>query len=171
MRFTLKKALLLILPLTFFMQSCWIYSFSGASIPANMKTFSVSFFENTAPLVVPYLSQQFTEALKERVRNQSGLSMVRENADGTFEGRITDYSIKPVAVTADERAGLSRLTITVNVKFTNTVDNEYSFEQSFTRYTDFDIQARSLQQQEPEMIRLVTQMLTEDIFNRAFANW
>ena len=46
------------------LQSCGIYSFSGASIPPEMKTVTVNFFENNAPLVVPYLSQQFTERLK-----------------------------------------------------------------------------------------------------------
>jgi len=45
-------------------QSCGTYSFSGASIPPEMKTISVQFFENTSALVVPYLSQQFTERFK-----------------------------------------------------------------------------------------------------------
>lgn len=136
-----------------------------------MRTITVNFFENTAPLVVPYLSQQFTERLKERVRNQSRLSIVRSEGDGIFEGRITGYSITPVAITGDQRAGLNRLTITVNVKYTNAVQPDLSFEQSFTRYQDFNIQTQSIQSQEPELIRSINDQLTEDIFNRAFANW
>lgn len=168
----MKKIILsVIVCITMFLQSCGVYSFSGASIPAEMRTITVNFFENTAPLVVPYLSQQFTERLKERVRNQSRLSIVRTDGDGTFEGRITGYSIAPVAITGDQRAGLNRLTITVNVKYTNTLKPDLSFEQSFTRFQEFNIQTRSIQSQEPELIRNINDQLTEDIFNRAFANW
>lgn len=171
MKVLFSKILVFALPLVLLSQSCGIYSMTGASIPAEMKTVSVQFFENTAPLVVPYLSQEFTESLKDRIRNQSRLSMVRTNGDGDFEGRITDYSIRPVAIEGTEvpRAGLNRLTITVNVKYTNTLKPDLSFEQSFSRYRDFAL--TNLQSQERELIRQVNQDLTEDIFNRAFANW
>lgn len=165
----IPSGLFLVVPLLLISQSCGIYSFSGASIPANMKTVAVNFFENTAPIVVPNLSQQFTELLKERIRNQTRLSMVRENGDGTFEGRITDYSIKSVAVTGNERAEGTRLSITVSVKFTNNLDNELSFEQSFTRFRD--IQGSNIAAQEQSLIQQINNDLTEDIFNRAFANW
>lgn len=164
----IKKIYVLILPLLFLFQSCGIYSFSGASIPEEMKTVSVQFFENNAPMVVPYLSQQFTEALKERIRNQSRLSIVRSGADADFEGRITDYSIAPSAVTGQERAELNRLTVTVSVKYTNNLKPDLSFEKSFSRYVEFK---GSIQSQEAQLIPEVNRMLTEDIFNQAFANW
>ncbi len=167
----LRKYLAVAIALVTLFTACGIYKFNGASIPANMKTVSIQIFENNAPIVVPYLSTNFTEALKTRIRNQTRLNTVRDNADAQFEGRITDYSIKPLAITANERANLVRLTITVNVKYTNALDNEASFEQSFSRYTDFSLDNGSLQSQEPKLIPLVTDMLTEDIFNRAFANW
>jgi Lipopolysaccharide-assembly len=166
-----RKIFCLLLPLAFLTQSCGLYSFTGASIPPEMKTVSVQFFENGAPLVVPYLSQQFTEALKDRIRNQTRLSLVRSDADANFEGRITDYSIKPAAVQGNERAGLNRLSITVSVKYSNVLKPELGFESSFIRYKDFSIETRSLQAQEPELIRDVNAQLTEDIFNKTFANW
>jgi len=169
MNVLLKRTFLFFIPVLFLFQSCGLYSFTGASIPADMKTVSVQFFENSAPLVVPGLSQQFTEALKERIRNQSSLSITRDNADGNFEGRITDYSIRPVAVTGNEIAEATRISITVQVKFVNAVDNEYSFEQSFTRFKE--LPGSNVQAQEQSAIREINQLLTEDIFNRAFANW
>jgi outer membrane lipopolysaccharide assembly protein LptE/RlpB len=168
---TIKIALtLLIFPLILLQQSCG-YKLSGASIPPEMKTVSVQFFENNATLVVPYLSQQFTEQLKDRIRNQTRLSLVRTEGDANFEGRITDYSIRPVAIQGNDRAGLSRLSITVSVKYTNALKPDQSFEQSFTRFRDLDLAARALQVQERELIPLINKDLTEDIFNRAFANW
>ena len=161
---------LFILPFLLLQQSCG-YKLSGASIPAEMKTISVQFFENNATLVVPYLSQDFTEELKNRIRNQTRLSIVRAEGDANLEGRITDYSIRPVAIQGNERAGLSRLSITVNVKYTNVLKPEQSFEQTFTRFQDLDISRQSLQVQERALIPAINKQLTEDIFNRAFANW
>ena len=161
---------LVLFPFMLMQQSCG-YKLSGASIPAEMKTISVQFFENNSTLVVPYLSQQFTEALKNRIRNQSRLSITRSDADANFEGRISDYSIRPVAIQGNERAGLNRLTITVNVKYTNALKPDQSFEQSFSRFKEFSIAGTSLQQQETRLITQINEELSEDIFNRAFANW
>ena len=132
---------------------------------------SVDFFENTAPIVVTYLSQEFTEALKTRIRNQSRLSMVRADADAAFEGRITGYSITPTAVQGNDQAGLNRLTITVTVSYKNRLDPKLNFEQAFSRFEDFSTTAGPVQAQEPQLIKNINDMLTDDIFNRAFANW
>ncbi|MBC8054836.1 MAG: LptE family protein [Sphingobacteriaceae bacterium] len=170
MKNTSNRLLLLVL-LMMTVQSCWVYKFNGASIPANMKTVAVDFFENTASMVVPTLSQAFTEELKTRIRTQSRLNIIRDNADAVFEGRITDYSLTNVAVTAGEKANLVRLSITVSVKYTSTLDPESSFEQSFTQFEQFSLDNGSIQTQEPRIIPIVTKRLTEDIFNKAFANW
>lgn len=155
------------------MQGCGIkYGFTGGSIPEGMKTYTVEFFENTAPIVYPTLSQTFTEALKERIRNQSSLSQVSNEGDAIFEGRITGYSISPAAVEAGtDRAALNRLSITINVKYTNNIKPQDNFEQSFTRFKDFSSAGSSIPAQEESMVRDINQMLTEDIYNRAFANW
>lgn len=157
------------MPMLFVQQSCSV-TLSGASIPDDMKTLSVQFFENSAPLVVPYLSQQFTETLKDRIRSQTRLSLVRTEGDANFEGRITDYSVAPAAVEANNRAGLNRLTVTVNVKYTNTKDPDLSFEQSFSVFREFAASG-SLASQEKNLIPEINKQLAEDIFNRAFANW
>jgi hypothetical protein len=67
--------------------------------------------------------------------------------------------------------GSNRLSITVNVKFTNNFNAKLSFEESFTRYRDFVLSGASLQSLEPQLIRDINVQLTEDIFNRAFAQW
>ncbi len=157
--------------LLFLTQSCGVYSFSGASIPETMKTVSIKYFENNAPLVVPYLSQQFTKALEDRIRNQSRLIPKRSDADASFEGRITGYNVSATAVQGNTQSTTSRLTITVNVKYQNSLKPELSFEQSFSRFKDFSVVSSTFEQQEQSLITDINQQLTEDIFNRAFANW
>ena len=163
------KLFCLLLPAFMLVQSCGIYKLNGASIPEGMKTFNVQFFENAAPIVVPYLSQQFTESLKERIRSQSSLSQVTADGDAIFEGRITGYAITSTAVGgARDMAQANRLSITVNVKYVDNIAPDNSFEQSFTRYQDFQ---GPVQAHEQELITEINKQLTEDIFNRAFANW
>jgi hypothetical protein len=162
-----------ILPLMMVLSSCGIYSFTGGSISVGMKTVSVILFDNNSQLVVPTLSQSFTEALKDRIRTQTGLSFLRNDGDANFTGSITNYSITPVAIQGNQQntAGLTRLSITVQVKYTNKIELEKSFEQSFTRFLDFSTQSGAFASQEQSLIKNINQQLTEDIYNRAFANW
>ena len=164
---------LLLLPLLLIYSACGVYSFTGGSVSAGMKTVSVLVFENTAQLVNPNLSQAFTEALKDRIRSQTALSFLRNDGDANFQGRITDYNIQPVAIQGNQigTAGLNRLTISVSVKYTNKIDTEKNFEQTFTRFLDFNSQGSAFTTQEPALIKNINQQLTEDIYNRAFANW
>ena len=166
----MKIKLIVLLALVAICSAC-AYKFSGASIPPQMKTVNVRVFENNAPLVVPTLSNQLTEALKTRIRNQTSLSVSTGEADAVFEGRITGYDIKPVALqgTSTPTAGANRLTITVSVKYRNNVkDHEKeSFEESFTKYLDYSPTAAAI----PAAIENINKQLTEDIFNRAFAQW
>jgi len=161
----------LVTPMLFY-SSCSI-TLNGSSIPKEMKTISVDYFENNAPLVVNYLSQNFTEALKSRIRGTTRLSIVQGEADAHMSGSITGYSIEPVSVQATNNnvapvAGAERLTITVNVVYTYTKDKKENFTQSFTEHQDFsgDITA-----QEQNLVTTITKRLTDDIFNAAFAKW
>ncbi|WP_164109617.1 MULTISPECIES: LptE family protein [Sphingobacterium] len=155
-------------------QSCGVkYSFTGGSIPKDMKTYTVLYFENIAPLVYTTLSQNFTEGLKERIRTQSSLSQVNADGDAIFEGVITNYTITPASVAAGglERAENSRLTITVKVKYTNRLDQsgESNFEESFSQFKEFS--GSDVTRFEAQLNQDIIKALTEDIYNKAFANW
>lgn len=168
----MKRISILLLIVLVSFNSCSV-KLNGASIPANMKTINIQFFENNAPLVIPYLATQFTEDLKTRIRNQSRLSLTQTDADATIEGRITGYDIKPVSMTDNRQltSGSNRLTITVSVKYTNNIDAKQSFEESFSAFKDFLLSGQSLEAQQPQLIKDINAQLTENIFNRAFAQW
>lgn len=159
--------------LVLFNQSCTV-SLDGASIPAELKTINVGYFENNAQLVVGNLSQDFTEALKSRIRSTTRLSITQGDADASLTGNITSYTIEPVSVQATTSsnvapiASANRLTITVNVTYTNKANKKFNFSQSFPAFADF---TGDIASQEQGLIATITKQLTEDIFNRAFANW
>ena len=72
------------------------YSFTGASIAPNVKTFSVYYFPNRARLVNPNLSQQLTEGLQDKLIKQTSLNQISESGDLEFTGQITDYEVRPM---------------------------------------------------------------------------
>lgn len=153
------------------MSSCKVsYSFSGASISPEVKTFSVQYFQNRAPLVQPGLSQYITDALIDKCKAQTSLRYVTNIGDVSFEGEISDYSTQPLTVAADARAAMNRFTIKVKVKFTNSIDPDLSYEQTFSRYEDYDGN-QELSQVEKELSDKIIDMIVEDIFNQAFVNW
>lgn len=168
------RVIIVFLCTLFILQGCGVkYSFTGGSIPKDMKTYTVLYFENIAPMVYTTLSQNFTEGLKERIRTQSSLSQVNSDGDAVFEGMITNYTITPASVAAGglERAENSRLTITVKVKYTNRLDQtgESNFEESFSQFKEFP--GSDVTSYEAQLNQDIIKALTEDVFNKAFANW
>ena len=146
------------------------YSLNGATIPPEAKTISVSFFTNNTTLGSPSISQKFTEKLRDVVSTQTNLALMKLNGDLQFEGSITDYNIAPVAIQSTDQAALNRLTITVNVKYSNKFDVSKNFEQSFTRFADYSTKS-TLSAEEDNLLIEINRQLTEDIFNKAFNNW
>jgi hypothetical protein len=146
------------------------YSFTGASISPEVKTISIQYFQNRANLVQPGLSQYITDALIDKCKAQTSLGITNSIGDVNFEGEITDYSTKPLTVAADAQAATNRFTISVKVKFTNSVQPEYNYEQTFSRYEDYDSNL-DLSAVEKDLSGKIVELLVEDIFNKAFVNW
>lgn len=146
------------------------YSFTGASIAPNVKTFSVYYFPNRAKLVNPNLSQQFTDGLQEKLIKQTSLNQISENGDLEFNGQITDYDVKPINIVQGDLAAQNRLTIGIKVKFTNNKDHEQDWEKTFTAYEDFESN-NSLSSVEDRLVPEIIKKLTDDIFNASVANW
>jgi len=150
--------------------SCGIYSFTGASIPPGAKTVSVQYFPNNASLVEPTLSQVFTNALRDKFSTQTNLRMVDKNGDLALEGEIVEYKTTPEAIQADQTAAENRLTIVVNVRFTNKLEPAKDFETRFTQFVNYP-STENLNSAQADLIKKIVGDLTDNIFNAAVVNW
>jgi hypothetical protein len=165
-----KKIVLLPLLVLMFCGCSIRMTFTGASIPDELKTVSVQYFTNRAPLINPTLSQTFTENLKDRITNESRLILKTGTGDVDFSGEITDYNVRPMAIQADAVSAETRLTMGVKVRYRNFKNPKDNWEQSFSAYEDFPSE-KNINQVEEELVKLIVDKITENIFNRAFANW
>jgi hypothetical protein len=143
---------------------------SGMSIPEQARTVSVQFFRNEAPLSPPTLAQIITESLKDKFIRETKLQLVDRSADIEFEGSIIGYNVAPMALQGNETAALNRLTVNINVSYTNKFDEKSEFTTSFSRFADFPGN-QALAAVEGALIEDIVQQLVQDVFNRAFINW
>ena len=164
------QIILILILISFSLQNCGIYSFTGGSV-GNAKTINIPFFPNNAPFVEPTLSQEFQIALQDKFLQQTNLSLTNGNADLMFEGEITQYRITPIAATADQRASQSRLTIGVKVRFYNKLKEEDNYDKTFTHFFDYDGDQQLVGGTLDEAYKEIFERITQDIFNEALAKW
>jgi len=153
------------------LSGCGIYSFTGANVDPSIKTFQVNFFQNTAEVVEPGIERRFTIRLQDLIQNQTNLSLTNTNGDLVYEGEITQYRITPMTATANQRASQNRLTITVNVRFTNKKKEDDNFEKPFSFYYDYsgnDLPTPALLN---TALDEIYERITQDIFNASLAKW
>lgn len=169
----LKVANRLILLVTILMlSSCTIsYKFNGASIDySKTKSLSISDFPNTAELVHPPLAQEFTERLRDVYAKQTRLQLLKKGGDMSLEGEIIGYQLTPMAISADSYASETKLTLTINVRFTNNKNPQDDFEKHYSAYQTFDSN-RMLTDVQDELMKVLITEITENIYNDTVAKW
>ncbi|CAA0224184.1 LptE family protein [Tenacibaculum maritimum] len=150
--------------------SCGAYSFTGGNT-GDAKTIQIDFFPNQASLVEPSLSQKFTLDLQDLFTRQTNLTLTSSGGDLHFEGEITDYRITPMSATAQQTAAQNRLTITVNVRFTNRLNEKDDFEKQFSFYDDFGANQQLSGSALEGILSTILERITQDIFNASVAKW
>ena len=150
--------------------SCSVYNFTGTG-KIDAKSFQVNYFQNNASLIEPGIERIFTQRLQNLIQNQTNLNLTSSNGDLVYEGEIVDYRISPMTATADQRTAQNRLSITVNVRFTNKNKETDNFEKRFSFYNDYDGANQLVGAKLTENLDIIFERITQDIFNESLAKW
>ncbi len=164
----LKNLIVILLSIT--LNSCGAYNFTGTG-KIDSKTFQVNYFQNNSPLVQPGIERTFTLKLQDIIQNQTNLNLVRTNGDLTYEGEITNYTITPMAATADLTAAQNRLSITINVRYTNKNKETDNFEKPFSFYYDYPGAQQLIGSSLTSALDVIFERITQDVFNESLAKW
>ena len=155
--------------------SCGIQSFTDSSIPVGFETFQVNYFDNAAggkprSTIEPGLDRDFTIALQDLIVNQTSLNLVNEGGDIIYSGEIVEFSVTPMAATAEIKAAQNRLTMAVMVNYENVSNEDDNIEKRFSFYYDFpgnlqvyDVKGAALEE--------IFERITQDILNETLAKW
>lgn len=150
--------------------SCSVYNFTGTG-KIDAKTFQVNYFQNNSSLIEPGIDRIFTIKLQELIQNQTNLNLTNSNGDLLYEGEIVDYRIAPMTATADQKAAQSRLSITVNVRFSKKNKETDNFEKKFSFFYDYDGSTQLVGSKLTEALNVIFERITQDIFNESLAKW
>ena len=162
--------LLSIFALAISVNGCSVYNFTGTG-KINAKTFQVNYFQNRAELIEPGIDRNFTIKLQEIIQNQTNLNLTNANGDLLYEGEIVEYRITPMQATASQTAAQSRLTIAVNVRFSNKNKEADNFEKRFSFYRDYEGITLPTGSILNGYIDEIFERITQDIFNESLAKW
>ncbi|MEJ8756606.1 LptE family protein [Pontibacter sp. H259] len=162
-----------LLSLTILFSGCGVYSFTGTSISPDIKTISIQNFENPTGEGPANLTQLVTNNFKNYYRRNTNLTLLQQEGDLQLEGQIVSFTVSPAAIQREgeiDRAALNRLTLGVQVRFTNTQNPDESFDQLFSISQDFP-ENQDVTQLSPAFIEQLTERLVTDVFNKTVANW
>src|SRR5215217_5794278 len=164
----MRVAYIFFIAAAFLLASC--YTFKDVSIPQEVKTARVNYIENRAGYVNPQLSPQLTDRLRQKINNQTRLTLVAtDQADYDIYAEIRGYNVTTAGI-SEQQAATNRLQITVHIVFKNRLDDKANFEADINRNFDFNA-GQSLQQAEAQQSDEILKNLTDEIFNRIFSNW
>lgn len=165
-----KIYLLAFLIILFTTNSCTVYNFTGTG-KIDAKTFEVKNFKNYAAYVEPGIDRAFTLQLQNLIQNQTNLNFVNSDGDLKYEGEIVDYRQFPTTATSDQTASQTRLSITVNVRFTNRKKESDDFEKRFSFFYDYGADQQLQGALLKEALDVIFERITQDIFNESLAKW
>jgi hypothetical protein len=147
------------------------YKFNGASIDyTKTKTIQIKDFPIRSAYVWGPMASIFNNELRDIFGKQTKLIQVKRNGDLQIEGEITQYQQRNKSVSADGYSAQTELSMTVNVRFTNTKKHDEDFERTFTATQSYE-STRNLNSVQEELVTQMTQDICDQIFNATVANW
>lgn len=156
--------------LLLFLSNCSVYNFTGTG-KIDAKTFQVNYFQNVSELIEPGIDRDFTLRLQDLIQNQTNLNLTPTDGDLVYEGEIVDYRFSPMAATANITAAQTRLSVTVNLKFSNKNKPEDDFEKRFSFFVDYSGNQQLVGSALKTALNEIFERITQDMFNDTLAKW
>jgi len=149
---------------------CGSYSFTGASVPAHLKTIAIPIADDKSPAATPGIRELLTDNLIQKFISDNSLQVTeRSTADATLECVITSVTDAPAIVSAGEQITSRRVTINVKVIYKDMVQKKTIFEKEFINHGDYPPGQET--NKRPEAIDVAVDKLTEDILLAVVSGW
>jgi hypothetical protein len=158
--------------------SCWPTSVSfndKGSLNPCLKYFEIDQLEISAANAPINYSIELTEALKAGLQNNTRL-LIASNTNKpqvTINGKITNYTVSPIALQQGDNASQNRLSVSVamNIYFECASEN-YTHEMKMvsTRFADFNANT-DISSVESQLLSEINAQILQDLINQILSNW
>jgi hypothetical protein len=146
------------------------YSFKGIIIPPEINTYYVNNFGNRAFGAPVDIEVKFSEALRNKIRNESRLKFQEVDPDVEFSGDITNFIVSAEAPVAGNTVALNKLDIAVLVKYNDKQNDKNNYEKNFSFFETF-ASDQDLQAVQDRLIKNIFDQIVERIFNDTYTTW
>lgn len=166
------KFLAIILLVTGSLSGCVRYSFTGVTIPSDVRTIYIPFFPDNSGSGLGDLSDLLNDAMINRFVDQTRLQLTdsRQEADVIVEGTITSYTNRPFSIGGDQQANLNRVQISVNASYAYADEDDPEWEQSFSGTFEYDPREDAIAGENEAAFEALNR-IADNIFNNAMGNW
>lgn len=155
--------------LSLFLAGC-SYSFTGSSIPSDMKTIAIPVFDDISGYTEAGLRENLTNALIQKFIQDNSLQVVdRKFSDTILEGVILSIRDEPFVITGNEQVNSRRVSIQVKVRFWDQRSKKQYWEKNFSQYADYSAEGGIFAKQ--QAIQKAIENLTEDILISTVSDW
>jgi hypothetical protein len=156
--------------LALWLGGCGIYSFSGAALPEEIQTVAIPLSEDRS-VGLPGLDQQLTDQLIQRFVDRTRLRLEPDEgaADAVLVTVIERYTNEPAAVTGDETAALTRISISVQARLDEEGRDEPRVDRAFTASDTFD-PAEGIAG-EAALAEELLRRIADDLFTAIASDW
>ncbi|MCO5259436.1 MAG: LPS assembly lipoprotein LptE [Crocinitomicaceae bacterium] len=170
--------LIIALFLQWTLAGCWPTSVSfndTGSLNPCLTHFEMDALDVVAPNAPINYPIELTEAIKSGIQNNTKLMLSSEGKKPQvfISGKITNYSVSPIALQEGDNAAKNRLTVSVQLKITFDCPKEdYSHEMSAvsTRFADFDAN-QDVSSVESQLLSEINSQIVQDVINQLLSNW
>ena len=169
-RFAKYILTLVIFPALLILGGC-SYSFTGASVPAHLKSISIPLFSDRSGSGEFNLGEKVTNSLIQKFVDDNTLHVSdRLNSDAILDGSIISLTDAPSVVSGGDNISSRRLTITIHIVYKDLIKRKTIFEKNFSNYGDYAV-GDNIVTARQSAIDSAIELITEDILLGVVSNW
>ncbi|MEW6511303.1 MAG: LptE family protein [Bacteroidota bacterium] len=147
-----------------------VYSFTGASVPAHLKTVAIPLVDDQSGLGEPGLRETFTTELIQLFTTDNSLEVAdRRTADAILEGSILSVADAPAVVAQGEQVTRRRITVTARFAFQDMKLRKKVWDRNFSNWGEYDSGGGLSQRQEG--LQDALKKIAEDVLLETVSGW
>lgn len=154
--------------ITLFFSGC--YSFTGASLPAGIKSIAIPLASDNSNFSLPQVRQQLTDKLVQKFTHDGSLQVRdRSVSDALLDVTITSITDLPIGVATGDQLTNKRVTISVEATYRDQKKQKTFWDKTFQQTADYPIS----QGLDGQTLALKNAMdkLSNDLLLGVISNW
>jgi hypothetical protein len=163
-----KKSHKVLYFLFFLFSGC--YSFTGASLPAGIKSIAIPLVTDNSSFSQADVKQQLTDQLIQKFTRDGSLQVRdRSISDAVLEVTITGITDLPIGIRQGEELTNKRITISVEATYRDQKKQKTFWDKSFQQTADYPI-SQALEGQK-SALKNAEDKLSNDLLLGVISNW